>query len=69
LRRRFQPGKPVENAYVESFNGKLRDECLNVNWFRNLLQARARIGAGQREYNTERPHSSLGCQTPGFLNH
>jgi putative transposase len=60
----IQPGKPVQNAYVESFNGKLRDECLNVNWFRNLWQARARIEAWKKEYNSERPHSSLGYQTP-----
>lgn len=60
----IQPGKPVENAHVESFNGKLRDECLNVSWFRNLWQARARIDAWRREYNSERPHSSLGYQTP-----
>lgn len=60
----IQPGKPVENAHVESFNGKLRDECLNVSWFRNLWQARARIEAWRKEYNCERPHSSLGYQTP-----
>lgn len=60
----IQPGKPVQNAYVESFNGKLRDECLNVSWFRNLWQARARIAAWRREYNSARPHSSLGYQTP-----
>lgn len=60
----IQPGKPVQNAHVESFNGKLRDECLNVNWFRNLWQARVRIAAWRREYNSARPHSSLGYQTP-----
>ncbi len=60
----IQPGKPVQNAHVESFNGKLRDECLNVSWFRNLWQARARIAAWRREYNSARPHSSLGYQTP-----
>jgi putative transposase len=60
----IQPGKPVQNAHVESFNGKLRDECLNVSWFRNLWQARLRIGAWRKEYNTARPHSSLGYQTP-----
>ena len=60
----IQPGKPVENAHVESFNGKLRDECLNVSWFRNLWQARTRIEAWRKEYNSERPHSSLGYQTP-----
>jgi putative transposase len=60
----IQPGKPVQNAHVESFNARLRDECLNVNWFRNLWQARARIAAWRKEYNSERPHSSLGYQTP-----
>jgi len=60
----IQPGKPVQNAHVESFNGKLRDECLNVSWFRNLWQARARINAWRKEYNSTRPHSSLGYQTP-----
>jgi putative transposase len=60
----IQPGKPVQNAQVESFNGKLRDECLNVSWFRNLWQVRARINAWRREYNSARPHSSLGYQTP-----
>lgn len=60
----IQPGKPTQNGYVESFNGKLRDECLNVNWFRNLWQARIRIDAWKKEYNTARPHSSLGYTTP-----
>jgi putative transposase len=60
----IQPGKPVQNAYVESFNGKLRDECLNVSWFRNLWHARARIDAWRTEYNSARPHSSLGYLTP-----
>jgi len=60
----IQPGKPQQNGYVESFNGKLRDECLNVNWFENLWDARRKIAAWQQEYNEERPHSSLGYQTP-----
>jgi putative transposase len=60
----IQPGKPQQNGYVESFNGKLRDECLNVNWFENLWDARRKIAAWQKEYNEERPHSSLGYQTP-----
>lgn len=60
----IQPGRPQQNGYVESFNGKLRDECLNVNWFENLWDARQKIAAWQREYNEERPHSSLGYQTP-----
>jgi putative transposase len=53
-----------QNAHLESFNGRLRDECLNANWFRNLMDARAKIGAWRDEYNGERPHSSLGYQTP-----
>ena len=60
----IQPGKPQHNGYVESFNGKLRDECLNVNWFENLWDARQKIAAWRVEYNEERPHSSLGYQTP-----
>lgn len=56
--------KPQQNGYVESFNGKLRDECLNVNWFENLWDARRKIAAWQKEYNEERPHRSLGYQTP-----
>jgi putative transposase len=60
----IQPGKPQQNGYVESFNGKLRDECLNVNWFENLWEARQKIAAWRVEYNEERPHSSLGYQTP-----
>ena len=60
----IQPGKPQQNGYVESFNGKLRDECLNVNWFENLWDARRKIAAWQKEYNEERPHSSLDYQTP-----
>ena len=58
------PGKPQQNGYVESFNGKMRDECLNVSWFENLFDARRKIAAWQREYNEERPHSALDYQTP-----
>jgi putative transposase len=60
----IRPGKPTENAYVESIHGRLRDECLNVSWFWNLFDARRKISAWQREYNTERPHSSLDYRTP-----
>jgi putative transposase len=60
----IQPGRPMQNGHVESFNGRLRDECLNANWFRNLMDARAKIGAWRDEYNSERPHSSLGYRTP-----
>jgi putative transposase len=65
VRLRFiQPGKPVQNAFVESFNGKLRDECLNEHWFTTLYDARTTVEAWRVEYNRERPHSSLGNQTP-----
>ena len=58
------PGRPVENGIIESFNGKLRDECLNVRWFESLADARAEIEAWQEEYNETRPHSSLGNRAP-----
>ena len=60
----IQPGKPTQNARVESFHGRLREECLNVSWFQNLFDARRKIAAWRTEYNEERPHSSLGYQTP-----
>jgi putative transposase len=60
----IEPGKPVQNAHVESFHGKLRDECLNASWFGNLWEARAKIGAWKRKYNEDRPHSSLGNLPP-----
>ncbi len=60
----IEPGKPVQNAHVESFHGRLREECLNVSWFGNLFEARRKIGAWRKEYNEERPHSSLGYRTP-----
>jgi putative transposase len=60
----IQPGKPVQNAQVESFNGRLRDECLNVSWFWNLFDARRKIGLWRKDYNGHRPHSSLGYRTP-----
>lgn len=60
----IRPGKPVENAYIESFNGKFRDECLNDNWFMSLQQAKDIIEAWRIDYNKERPHSSLGNLTP-----
>ena len=62
--RHIQPGRPMQNGHVESFNGKLRDECLNISWFRNLFDARRQISAWKREYNEQRPHSSLQYQTP-----
>lgn len=60
----IRPGKPVENAYVESFNGRFRDECLNEHWFLTMAHAREVIEKWRIEYNTERPHSSLGNATP-----
>lgn len=60
----IQPGRPMQNGHVESFTGKLRDECLNASWFRNLFDARRKIAAWQNEYNCERPHSSLGYLSP-----
>ena len=59
-----RPGKPTENAFIESFNGRLRDECLNVNQFSSIEDARAKIEAWRIDYNHHRPHSSLGHQTP-----
>jgi putative transposase len=58
------PGKPMQNGYIESFNGKLRDECLNEQWFETLHQARNAIAAWRRDDNEERPHSSLGRIPP-----
>jgi putative transposase len=60
----IRPGKPVENAYIESFNGHFRDECLNENWFLSLEHARRIIEAWRVDYNHARPHSSLGYLTP-----
>lgn len=62
--RLIEPGKPNQNAYVESFNGRLRDECLNEHWFMSLAHARTLIEAWRREYNEERPKKSLGGLTP-----
>jgi hypothetical protein len=62
--RHIQPGRPMQNGHVESFHGKLRDECLNTSWFRNLFDARKQIAAWKRDYNEHRPHSSLQYQTP-----
>ena len=62
--RLIEPGKPNQNAYVESFNGRLRDECLNEHWFMSLSHARSVIEAWRREYNEERPKRVLGGLTP-----
>jgi len=62
--RFIDPGKPVQNAVVESFNGRFRDECLNQHWFLSLADARQEAEAWRRDYNQRRPHSSLGYRTP-----
>lgn len=65
VRLRFiQPGKPIQNAFVESFIGRFRDECLNQHWFGSLAEARRIIAAWRQHYNRERPHSALGYQPP-----
>ena len=62
--RFIQPGKPSQNAFVESFNGKIRDACLNQHWFTDLGDARRTIEAWRSHYNSVRPHSALGYRTP-----
>jgi putative transposase len=59
-----RPGKPTDNAFIESFNGRFRDECLNVNWFLSMEDAQEKIDAWREEYNGFRPHSSLNDLTP-----
>ena len=60
----IEPGKPNQNAYIESFNGRFRDECLNEHWFTSMAHARVIVEAWRREYNEERPKKSLGGLTP-----
>lgn len=60
----IEPGKPNQNAFIESFNGTFRDGCLNQHWFESLQEARGTIERWRVEYNIERPHSSLGKMTP-----
>ena len=62
--RLIEPGKPNQNAYIESFNGRFRDECLNEHWFTSVAHARALIEPWRREYNDERPKEALGGLTP-----
>ena len=62
--RLIEPGKPTQNAYIESFNGRFRDECLNEHWFTSLAHAQVIIEAWRREYNEERPKKGLGGLTP-----
>ena len=60
-----RPGKPTDNAYIESFNGRFRQECLDQHWFASIEEARAVIEEWRRDYNQQRPHSALGNETPG----
>ena len=60
----IRPGRPVENGFIESFNGKLRDECLNANQFLSIADARSKIEAWRMDYNLHRPHSGLGNRSP-----
>ena len=60
----IQPGKPTQNAFVESFNGKFRNECLNQNWFKDLAEARRIIDDYRHHFNNKRPHSSLRYKSP-----
>ena len=62
-----RPGKPTDNAFIESLNGKFRAECLNVNWFLSLDEARRKCEAWRRDYNEVRPHSAIGNQVPAML--
>src|SRR5690606_32164898 len=62
--RFIAPGKPVQNAFIESFNGRLRDECLNLNWFSSVSDARRIVEEWRLDYNRSRPHSALGGLTP-----
>ncbi len=60
----IRPGRPVENGFIESFNGRLRDECLNVEWFVSLQDARQKLAKFREHYNHELPQSALADQTP-----
>jgi putative transposase len=62
--RHIQPGKPTQNGYVETFHGRLREECLRMSWFTNLFDARSKGAVWKNEYNMQRPHSSSGYGTP-----
>ncbi|MGN7711438.1 integrase core domain-containing protein, partial [Hyphomicrobiales bacterium] len=59
-----RPGKPTDNSYIESFNGKFRAECLNAHWFMTLDDARAKMEDWRRDYNEFRPHSAIGNKVP-----
>jgi putative transposase len=59
-----RPGKPTDNAFIEAFNGRLREECLNQNWFLSLEDAREKVETWRQEYNSARPHGALGNMAP-----
>ena len=59
-----RPGKPTDNSFIESFNGKLRAECLNTHWFMSLDDVRAKLEAWRKDYNEVRPHSDIGNKPP-----
>jgi hypothetical protein len=63
----IRPGRPMENGFIESFNGRLRDECLNVEWFRSLEEAQQKLAAWRCRYNYQRPHSALRDRTPASV--
>lgn len=60
-----RPGKPTDNSFIETFNGSLRDECLNLHWFESLVEAKREIEAWRRDYDETRPHMALNELTPG----
>jgi len=60
----IRPGKPADNAFIEAFNGRMRQECLNENWFLSLQDAREKVETWRQEYNTKRPHGALGNMAP-----
>ena len=59
-----RPGRPSDNAFIQTFNGSLRDECFNLYWFATLAEAKTIFGAWRRDYNESRPHMALGYRTP-----
>jgi hypothetical protein len=63
----IRPGRPVENGFIESFNGRLRDECLNVEWFMTLEEAQAKLAEWRNHYNHIRPHSALDDRPPAVF--
>ena len=68
VRLRFiEPGKPTDNAYIEAFNSKFRQECLDAHWFLTLADAREKMEAWRRFYNEDRPHSAIGYNVPVAL--